>query len=98
MHGECSDNSCATSQNANITSLLGRISADDLFVLARGQEEEELAPVSLREYLKKMGKYGGYAGLAPDADLADAAADNEVSIRFQTTFLPVLEDAGRERG
>lgn len=38
------------------------------------------------------GTYGGYAGLPPDADLSSDEIDKKVSIRFQTTFLPVPED------
>ncbi|CAE7735853.1 unnamed protein product, partial [Symbiodinium sp. CCMP2456] len=83
-----------TVRSCNWNERLGKVSADDIFVLVPGQEE--LAPVSLREYLKNIGEYGGYAGLAPDTDLSDLEADDAVSIRFQTTFLPVLEDGSME--
>eukprot|EP00437_Effrenium_voratum_P000154 CAMPEP_0181433530 /NCGR_PEP_ID=MMETSP1110-20121109/19341_1 /TAXON_ID=174948 /ORGANISM="Symbiodinium sp., Strain CCMP421" /LENGTH=1047 /DNA_ID=CAMNT_0023556989 /DNA_START=47 /DNA_END=3190 /DNA_ORIENTATION=+ len=83
-----------TVRSCNWNERLGKVSADDIFVLVPGKEE--LAPVSLREYLKNIGEYGGYAGLAPDTDLSDLEADDAVSIRFQTTFLPVLEDGSME--
>jgi len=86
-----------TVRSCNWNERLGKVSADDIFVLVPGQEDkQELAPVSLREYLKNIGEYGGYAGLASDTDLSDLEADDAVSIRFQTTFLPVLEDGSME--
>lgn len=35
------------------------------------------------------GTYGGYVGLPSECDLSSDDLDKEVSIRFQTTFLPV---------
>ena len=42
----------------------------------------------MKEFLKDPKSFGGYAGLDVD-DLSDDVLDKEVSVRFQTTFLPV---------
>jgi len=39
-----------------------------------------------------MGTYGGYAGLPAGSDLSHVDLDKKISIRFQTTFLPVGEE------
>merc|ERR1719389_1403339 len=39
-----------------------------------------------------MGAHGAYAGLPSTTDLSRVELDKKVSIRFQTTFLPVGED------
>lgn len=47
-----------------------------------------LEPITLRDLLKQMGEYGNYAGMNRDANLSNDELDCQVSIRFQTTFLP----------
>lgn len=75
---------------------LGKVSASDVALVAgHTAPGGSLAPVTLRDFLKGIGTHGAYAGLAAGADLADAALDAEVSIRFQTTFLPI--DGGDAR-
>merc|ERR1711985_84963 len=39
-----------------------------------------------------MATYGGYAGLPAGSDVSHVDLDKKVSIRFQTTFLPVGEE------
>lgn len=39
-------------------------------------------------YYNTMGEYGSYAGMLPGINLHKEALDHQVSIRFQTTFLP----------
>merc|ERR1711988_469328 len=79
---------------------LGKVSTGEVALLVGNEERSgaELQPVTLRQYLKNIGQYGSYAGLKPSQKLDDDALDREVSIRFQTTFLPVEEGdgAGRE--
>ena len=48
-----------------------------------------LTPITLSSFLSSAGVYGGYAGLANDADLSAPAMDDRVSIRFQTVFVPL---------
>merc|ERR1712038_1438445 len=46
--------------------------------------------MGLREVLSRSSEFGAYAGLkVDDATLEDDVLDKEVSVRFQTTFLPV---------
>lgn len=70
------------------------MTADDLALIATnvdgGGGTTNLQPFTLRTVLSQISKFGGYAGMNIDS-LADEALDNEISIRFQTTFLPVEE-------
>ena len=50
---------------------------------------KKLRPKTLRDVLSNLGQHGRYAGLTPGTDLSDEALDQKVSIRFQTTFIPV---------
>lgn len=52
----------------------------------------ELKPITLKQFLKNAKQYGSYAGLTTE-NLDDDILDQKCSIRFQTTFLPVKEDA-----
>ncbi|CAK9012745.1 unnamed protein product [Durusdinium trenchii] len=79
-----------TVRGSNWNERLGKVAAKDVTVLVTGKEKE-LKPISLREYLEQIHQYGGYAGVPADTAL-HADADQEISIRFQTTFLPVHED------
>merc|ERR1719456_73903 len=86
-----------TVRSENWNEKLGKVSAGDVAVVcgnhAPGGGEAALRPVTLRELLTNLGTFGGYAGLPKDASLADPKLDAEVSVRFQTTFLPVGEEA-----
>ena len=80
-----------TVRSDNWNEKLGRVSTNDVCVVTGNQEPDgkELQPITLRDFLKQGGTHGRYAGLGLGADLSDDALDREVSIRFQTTFLPV---------
>ena len=56
------------------------------------QRGQPLTPLTLAEFLKYAGAEAAYAGLPWETDLSDEAMDAEVSIRFQTTFLPVADE------
>ena len=49
-----------------------------------------LKPATLKTVLSNISKYGKYANLSVDS-LLDEEMDQEISVRFQTTFLPVDE-------
>eukprot|EP00931_Biecheleriopsis_adriatica_P106528 TRINITY_DN80966_c0_g1_i1.p1 TRINITY_DN80966_c0_g1~~TRINITY_DN80966_c0_g1_i1.p1 ORF type:complete len:472 (+),score=94.36 TRINITY_DN80966_c0_g1_i1:76-1416(+) len=70
---------------------LGRVTTSEVALVAGNHVAGggPLAPVTLRDFLKRAGTYGAYAGLPVDADLSKEALDAECSIRFQTTFLPI---------
>lgn len=86
---------------------LGKVSAEDV-VLRAGQPVDNegfllAAPgpgagptVTLKDFLKDFGRHGGYAGAPPDLDLSSGEADEAVSVRFQTTFLPADEGGSVE--
>merc|ERR1712038_1830975 len=50
-----------------------------------------LRPITLREVLSRSCEFGKYVGLKEGNSLSDDTLDKDVSIRFQTTFLPVAE-------
>jgi len=77
---------------------LGKVSASEVALVAGHTLPDggPLRPVTLRDFLANIGAHGAYAGLDASADLFDAALDAEVSIRFQTTFLPI--SGGDARG
>merc|ERR1719502_1483816 len=85
-----------TVRSDNWNEKLGKISSSEVALLAPENAEHgsALRPITLRKFLKTIGKeqHGGYAGLPLTHDLDSAALDDEVSIRFQTTFLPIEED------
>lgn len=84
-----------TVRSDNWNEKLGAVSASDIAVVAgnhvRGGSGE-LRPVTLREVLANIGTYSAYAGLPSPTNLSDTDLDKKVSIRFQTTFLPVGEE------
>jgi len=80
-----------TVRSDNWNEKLGKVSADDVALITGNQRGSPLAPITLRDFLKNMGKEGKYAGLDESTDLS-SALDSEVSIRFQTTFLPVVDE------
>jgi len=57
-----------------------------------GVPKSELKPITLKQFLKNAKQYGSYAGLKTES-LDNDILDQKCSIRFQTTFLPVTEDA-----
>jgi len=67
--------------------------AADLAGATESAGSQGLRPVRLCDLLKNAGKVGAYAGLDADKDLYSAEADSKVSVRFQTTFLPVGSEA-----
>lgn len=75
---------------------LGKISTAEVALVTGNQAragDTPLQPITLRDFLRNAGEHGGYAGIPTGADLSKEALDTECSIRFQTTFLPVDEDA-----
>ena len=76
----------------NFNEKLGVVRAGDVALVAGNGERAPLRPVTLRDFLKTAGKHGAYAGLESDVELGDRVDDENVSNRFQTTFLPVGAD------
>merc|ERR1719218_214804 len=89
------DVSRGTVRSDNWNEKLGKVSSSEVALISGNHVAggAPLAPVTLRAFLKNVGEHGAYAGLDV-ADLADDALDAEVSIRFQTTFLPVAGARG----
>merc|ERR1719262_231952 len=82
-----------TVRSENFNEKLGKVNADELALITGNQQPGgDLTPITLRDFLKNMGKHGAYAGLDKNVSLDDKAADAEVSIRFMTTFLPVNDE------
>jgi len=79
-----------TVRTDNWNEKLGKVSASELALVADGGSGA-LTPMTLDTFLRDVGsrRLGGYAGLEPSTDLLRKDLDGEVSIRFQTTFLPV---------
>lgn len=77
---------------------LGVIKADELAVVV-GEADNSLQPVTLTTVLRKIGQYGKLAKLDPSTRLYHRELDKEVSIRFQTTFIPLehAADSGSNR-
>ena len=73
---------------------LGKVSASEVALVSSLDGTSAPAPVTLRDFLKSLGRRGEYAGLSDQTDLSNEALDTECSIRFQTTFLPVSGDRG----
>jgi hypothetical protein len=82
-----------TIRSGNWNEKLGCLSTKDVALVAGHTllpaAATQLKPVTLANYLKNIGAHGAYAGLAQGLDLSSPALDDKVSIRFQTTFLPV---------
>jgi len=79
-----------TVRGDNWNERLAKVSADDLMLVANGNDvgNDTLQPFTLRHVLKNIRKFGGYAGIKCES-LDEEMLDNEISVRFQTTFLPV---------
>jgi len=83
-----------TVRTQNWNEKLGAVSADDISLMAGGvRERSPPTPVTLADFLKNIGKHGEYACMEKATDLSKADLDAKVSIRFQTTFLPVPDEA-----
>lgn len=84
-----------TVRSDNWNEKLGKVDAGDVALIAGNEVPGggDLSPVTLREFLRTLGRRGEYAGLGAGKDLS-SALDTECSIRFQTTFLPVSGDRG----
>merc|ERR1719267_129027 len=80
-----------TVRSDNWNEKLGKVSSSEVALVGGNHVAggAPLAPVTLRTFLKNIGAHGAYAGL----DVADLS-DDAVSIRFQTTFLPVAGARG----
>jgi len=58
-----------------------------------------LQPLTLRTFLRNPSQYGKYAGLTDgNLSLSDEVLDQEISVRFQTTFLPVDDSELQQDG
>lgn len=83
-----------TVRSDNFNEKLGAVTADELALIAGNNQPGggALTPVTLRDVLKNFGKHASYAGVDKTADMSAPEADTKVSIRFQTTFLPVQDE------
>jgi GTP-binding nuclear protein Ran len=85
-----------TVRGDNWNERLGTVSARDIALVASGNGGgggvDGLRPLTLRSFLSDPRQFGAYAGLDV-ASLLKNHLDKEVSIRFQTTFLPVNHGA-----
>merc|ERR1719331_231830 len=85
-----------TVRSANWNEKLGKVTSNDVALVSGNQQRGggSLQPMTLRSFLTSIGNHGSYAGLDPGLDLSSAALDEECSIRFQTTFIPVSGERG----
>lgn len=82
-----------TVRTQNWNEKLGSVSASEIALMAGGvQPGEPPRPVTLSTFLGTIGQHAGYAGMESVTDLSHAEMDAKVSIRFQTTFLPVPDE------
>jgi len=83
-----------TVRGDNWNERLGKVTADQIAVVgSQHNVSGPLQPLTLRTFLKNPSQYGKYAGLTDDnLTLSDEILDKEISVRFQTTFLPVDSD------
>jgi len=85
-----------TCRSDNWNEKLGKVDADSVAVVvgnhsqpSRLGEKVALQAVALTDFLKNAGHYVSYTGVKSGWNLYHDQLDREVSIRFQTTFLPV---------
>merc|ERR1711970_1694181 len=85
-----------TVRSDNWNEKLGTVDASDVALITGNAHggKTVLAPVTLRDFLRRIGDHGEYVGLSPKQSLCDEDLDAKVSIRFQTTFLPISEADG----
>ena len=82
-----------TVRSDNWNEKLGSVSAEEIALIVKNPETGSMNPVTLKDYLQNIGKYGSYAGISKDhPGLYSEELDSKVSIRFQTTFLPVKKN------
>eukprot|EP00316_Scyphosphaera_apsteinii_P004750 CAMPEP_0119314778 /NCGR_PEP_ID=MMETSP1333-20130426/34029_1 /TAXON_ID=418940 /ORGANISM="Scyphosphaera apsteinii, Strain RCC1455" /LENGTH=503 /DNA_ID=CAMNT_0007319977 /DNA_START=61 /DNA_END=1572 /DNA_ORIENTATION=+ len=82
-----------TVRSDNWNEKLGCVTADEVCIISGNQTADgTLSPVTLGDFLKRAGAHGAYVGLPANVDLSEKAMDAKVSIRFQTTFLPVADE------
>jgi len=80
-----------TVRPGNFNEKLGVLSSDQLAaVIGNYTKSGELKPVTLGTLLRGAGKHFSALGVGSDLDLS-APRDEKVTVRFQTTFLPVPE-------
>ena len=78
-----------TVRSDNWNEKLGHVSTNQIALVQGNQSSEKvLSPITLKTFLENSKKYGNYAGLDVES-LSDIDLDQKVSVRFQTTFLPV---------
>jgi len=83
-----------TVRSDNWNEKLGYMSSKDVALVTGNQnltDNKSLEPITLQNFLKNISKYGKYAGIESSTDLDHIDLDKKISIRFQTTFLPVDE-------
>eukprot|EP00933_Yihiella_yeosuensis_P009894 TRINITY_DN11608_c0_g1_i1.p1 TRINITY_DN11608_c0_g1~~TRINITY_DN11608_c0_g1_i1.p1 ORF type:complete len:457 (+),score=82.28 TRINITY_DN11608_c0_g1_i1:95-1372(+) len=80
-----------TVRSDNWNEKLAMVASSEVALIAGSHEQGpcNAAPITLRDMLKNIGRYGSYAGLDRQLDLSNDILDAKCSIRFQTTFLPV---------
>lgn len=88
-----------TVRSDNWNEKLGHVSTEDVALIQGNQSytssdddddnKKELKPITLKTFLENCLEYGGYAGLDESENLSNIDLDSKISIRFQTTFLPV---------
>ena len=85
-----------TVRSDNWNEKLVTVDASDVALIAGNTHggRTTLAPVTLRDFLRRIGEHGKYAGLSAAQSLCAEELDAKVSIRFQTTFLPITETEG----
>jgi hypothetical protein len=74
----------------NFDDKIGKVSSDDICVIVN--DSKSLRPVTLKQYLKNFNSISsefGKVSLMPLPDDFSSSLDDEVSIRFQTVFIPV---------
>merc|ERR1712165_412152 len=91
-----------TVRGDNWNERLGKVSSNDIALVAtpdptsagsssNSSSSTALRPFTLREVLSRSCEFGKYVGLKEGNNLSDETLDKHVSIRFQTTFLPVAQ-------
>src|SRR3989338_145418 len=83
-----------TVRSDNWNERLGYVAAKDVAVVVGNHITggSDLKNITLQNYLSNAKQYGGYAGLTTES-LSENQADQILSIRFQTVFLPIKGDA-----
>lgn len=82
-----------TIRGDNWNERLGTVTSNDLTLVAAtdGNKGDPLKPFTLRHVLENISKFGSYAGIHNINSLSDDTLDEQVSVRFQTTFLPLQQ-------